>query len=260
MTEMYSKNKSLSCFELVSEFLSCLKNENNAYLVSVEQDDLQYSLLEQITSSFFYIMTGQHNLRIDFVLVPIDETKFPQNWEYKNQFKYDILPELVERFSKEHASTLIKFESKQFIPIDYQYPEKIEKNYDTIFFRVVWQSIEYWAKQTDMNLEEKIICYEKDLMSIMLGNELIPKNMMVPLMREDEKIYKMRNSEPYTTTLNYNLLNQNSDIFITGLNFEDLLFQFKPDLDIEKMYRDKYILEQSLNLNIKKENTSKIKI
>lgn len=262
---MTTQSKELTEIDLAKQFLMIIQHNNHSWFNSSQEKKeewgLDYHLLDNLTQHFFSIISGHGGMLIDFCLIPMEAEKFPQNYKHQKQFQYNILPTLHDLFKKEYAQELKAFSHQKFIPIDYGYPEKIETgdaSYNAILMRVIWQCIEYWSEQKDMSLEQKIICYEKDFMSILLGNHLIPENILVPLMRDNEREYNKSNAQTYTTTANWDLIYDNPDLLITGIEMEPLFAKYHPQLDIEKMYKENFLLEQSLQA--KNETSMRIKI
>lgn len=260
---MNETSHELNIFELSQNYLMVLDTQlkKMTYLGENEKNNLglEYSLLDNYTHMFFSSFNSSNGNLVDFFMIPMDSEKFPQNWKLRNNFGQDILPELAKAFYHEHYNTLQQFENKKFTPLDYGYPEKIElgeDNYNTIFLRVVWQSIQFWSKQENMSTEEKMICYQHNLFSLMLGNDLTPTNILVPILKPSEVIYLKNSNKNYTTSDNYLVLSKHSEVVVSGYALNDLLFKFSPHLDSEKVYQERYLLEQQLSAK----KASKIKL
>lgn len=257
--------KELNASELAQLFLEQMTDQYTNLLSQEESNcnkyDKAYHLLDHLTHAILQDFS-RLNETIDIFMLPMDENKFPINWKYKDEFKDDILPDLLRQFQQKNLTTLDKFtEKKHFKPIDYGYIEQIEKSeedFNAIFLRIVWQCINYWSKQEGMSLEEKMICYQENFLMLMGGNELIPKNILIPILKPSEKQFLISKSKNYSTTDNYHILHFEEKLIATGYGLDYHFYLFAPTLEKEAVYLERHTLNEQLTNHINKNQKLKL--
>lgn len=226
-----------------------------------------YSCLDGITHSTFAAIAGVAADIPGFLIVPINENDYTENFKYQKDFQQDVLPLVTKLFKKTNNQFLEKNQAILNVKsINYPYKEstlKDEKSFNINFIRNIWQHIEYWHQQ-NLAPTEKGIAFMYNVLNVLNGKDLISKTLVVPYFTEEDVEYCKREKENYYTCANYELLNKENSFVVGGNMLHQMMYQYRPTEDKEKIVKEKHFMleeKKQLENEIKKSNKyKKIKV